>query len=720
MKKYCLFIICLLSAVMRGQTDINPVMEIAQRRVPWLVPHLELEIRSLKIPNDFFDIQRKKNKIHISASSTNALARGLGHYLRFVAHRSLSHLGDNLQKPDKISFPKEKISVISPFSYRYALNYCTISYSMSFYSWNDWQKELDWMALNGVNLLLTPVGTEIIWQRTLEKLGYTPSETKKYIAPPIFSAWWQMANLEGWGGPVTDALIEAQRKLAHKIFARMKDLGISAVYQGFYGNIPTDLKEKLPITVVEQGKWAGGFQRPDFLHPKDPYFETIADIYYSGIKKEYGDFLFFGADPFHEGGQVGSLNVSEAARLIQRKMQGNFPGSVWVIQGWGNNPSDEILKDIDKNATLILELEGENTSHWEKRNAYNGTPFLWCQISNFGAKTGLYGKLQRFADEVYRLQNSPQATYLKGIGILPEGIHNNPLVYDFTLDLAWQNSTTPTQKQAEQWIRDYILYRYGKTSSLLEKAWQLLLQTVYKSNPDYQQGAPESMLCARPALGLASVSSWGNIKRNYNFEDLQKAVQWFVEAEKDFPNSETFLTDKIDLLRQLNSDRSLILYREIEQNIADKNLSEFLKNKEKFLQLILLQDRLLSANPHFQLHSFLKQAENSSEDMQTRKDAIRNAKTQITYWGTDTNEDTNLRDYAHKEWSGILRSLYYARWKAFFDKQQAFLTDANTPKPHYFRMEKEWTLSPEMYQENPVSAEILKQITQEVLEFSVK
>ncbi|MDO5105935.1 alpha-N-acetylglucosaminidase [Capnocytophaga sp.] len=720
MKKYYLLLICFLPILMYGQFDTKPVMEIAQRQVPWLVPHLKLEIRSSKMPNDFFNIERKKNKIHISASNSNALARGLGHYLRFIAHRSLSHLGDNLAKPDKISFPTEKISVVSPFSYRYALNYCTISYSMPFYSWTDWQKELDWMALNGVNLLLTPIGTEIIWLRTLEKLGYTPSQAKKYITPPIFSAWWQMANLEGWGGPVTDSLIEEQRELAHQIFKRMKELGITPVYQGFYGNIPTDLKTKLPIEVVEQGKWAGGFQRPDFLHPNDAYFEKIADIYYTEIKKEYGDFQFFGADPFHEGGKVGSLNVVEAARLIQRKMQDNFPNSVWVIQGWGNNPSDAILKGIDKNHSLILELEGENTSHWERRNAYNQTPFLWCQISNFGAKTGLYGKIQRFADEVFRLQNSPQVPYFKGIGILPEGIHNNPPVYDFTLDLAWQTSLTPKHQQTEKWIKKYILYRYGKTSPSLEKAWELLLKTVYKSNKAYQQGAPESMFCARPRLGLQSVSTWGNSKRHYDLKDFQKAVNYFVEAEKDFARSETYLTDKIDLLRQLNSDRSLILYRKIEQNIAEKNLSDFIKNKDKFLQLMLLQDELLSSNVHFQLHSFLKQAISLSKDEISQRQALKNAKTQITYWGTDTNENTDLKDYAHKEWSGILRSLYYERWSLFFKQQELFLKGKDTTDINYFQMEKRWTFSPELFEEKNISAEKLKQLTQSVLAFSIE
>ena len=57
--------------------------------------------------------------------------------------------------------------MVAQYKYRYALNYCTYSYTMSFWNWKEWEHELDWMALNGVNLMLAPMGTEEIWQHVL-------------------------------------------------------------------------------------------------------------------------------------------------------------------------------------------------------------------------------------------------------------------------------------------------------------------------------------------------------------------------------------------------------------------------------------------------------------------------------------------------------------------------------------------------------------------------
>ena len=61
---------------------------------------------------------------------------------------------------------------ISRFKYRYFLNYCTFNYSFAFADWPAWERELDWMALNGINLALAVNGTEAVWEKTHFKAQY--------------------------------------------------------------------------------------------------------------------------------------------------------------------------------------------------------------------------------------------------------------------------------------------------------------------------------------------------------------------------------------------------------------------------------------------------------------------------------------------------------------------------------------------------------------------
>lgn len=693
--KYILALLffCNLVTYSYGQ-NYDSVKQIAQRRVPWLASSLVFKIIPSDNNKDVFELSTVNNKVHIAASSANAAATGLNWYLKNYCSRSMSHFGDNLSSVSKLPQIKQKVRIASPYAFRYALNYCTISYSMSFYRWADWERELDWMALNGVNLMLAPVGMEAVWQNTLKKLGYNEKEILDFIAGPAYGAWWLMGNLEGWGGPVTQALIDQQTALQQKIVKRMKELGINPVMHGFYGMIPTTLKNKMNIKVIGQGKWAGGFQRPDFLIPADPAFAKIAHVYYAEMRKLYGaDFQYFGGDPFHEGGSSHGADVTASAASIQKAMQDDFPGSTWVLQGWQGNPSTALLNGLNKNKSLVIELFGENTNNWEATKGYEGTPFVWSNVNNFGEKNGIYGKLQRFADEVYRAKSSTFGDFMSGIGIIPEGIYNNPVTYDLMLELGWHTDHV----KVTEWIKKYQISRYGRTTPTMENAWKLLLETAYSSPNVSQEGPSESIFCARPGINLKTVSSWGTRKRNYDVAKFAEAVKLFVSASDDFKGRETYQVDKIDFLRQLLANKGDVAYQNMMDALKAKNREVFKASSMQFQLLIMQQDSLLSSNKYFRLNTWLQQSIDFGTTTADKLNALINAKMQIAFWGPDTNAQTNLRDYAHKEWSGLLGSLYLSRWKKFSEEQLARLNNEKVQPTNYYQMEVDWSKQNDLY-----------------------
>lgn len=688
------------------------VKDLVNRRVPWLSSSVVFKAIPGANGKDVFELSTHNNKLKISASNTNAAAHGLGWYLKYYCKRSMSHFGDHLSKPLKLPVLSQNVRIISPYPYRYALNYCTVSYSMSFYRWADWERELDWMALNGVNLVLAPVGMEAVWQNTLKKLGYTDQETKEFIAGPAFSAWWLMGNMEGWGGPVSQTLIDQQAALQQNIIRRMKTLGIEPVMHGFYGMIPTTLKTKLDIKVIPQGKWAGGFTRPDFLTTTDPSFKKIADIYYTEMKNLYGsDLHYFGGDPFHEGGSSKGVDLSSSAAVIQQAMQDHYPQSTWVLQGWQSNPADKLLDGLDRKKTLVIELFGENTNNWEQRHGYEGTPFVWSNVSNFGEKNGIYGKLQRFADEVYRARQSPYGKFLNGVGIIPEGIYNNPVAFDLMLELGWHNDHV----DLKQWIKKYQEYRYGKSTPELEKAWQLLLKTAYSSPEIYQEGPSESIFCARPGIAIKTVSSWGTRKRNYDTVQFKEAVKAFAAAAPQFKGSETYQTDLIDFVRQVQANKGDLVYKDMMDAIQARDPEKFKASSLQFQQLIRQQDSLLSNNRYFTLNRWLQQAMAFGSTPEDKVIALKNAKAQLTYWGPDTNPKTDLHEYAHKEWAGLLSSLYLPRWKRFMKEQLDKMEQPGTEMPDYFKMETTWAERPDLYVPTLLPGKTLKELINRIL-----
>jgi alpha-N-acetylglucosaminidase len=69
-------------------------------------------------------------------------------YLKNYLHSSLSWTGDNLQLPAPSALPQPATTVRKPrtFVYSYYQNVCTVSYSMAWWTWERWERELDWMG----------------------------------------------------------------------------------------------------------------------------------------------------------------------------------------------------------------------------------------------------------------------------------------------------------------------------------------------------------------------------------------------------------------------------------------------------------------------------------------------------------------------------------------------------------------------------------------------
>lgn len=675
----------LVSAYSSFGSDFEGVKELAARRVSWLSRYLVFK----KIPaqaNDHFILQSEHGKIVISATSANAAAFGLNWYLKYYCHRSMSHMGDNLSAVYPIPPIKAPVTKDASAQYRYALNYCTYNYTMSFYTWKDWEHELDWMALNGVNTMLVANGEEAVWQNVLRQLNYSEEEIRKYITGPAYNAWWLMGNIQGWGGPMPQSQIDGRKDLVQNMLKRMKVLGIDPVMPAFYGMVPSDLKNKVKAHIFTQGTW-GFFTRPDILDPNDPLFDRIADLFYGETKKLYGDRIrFFSGDPFHEGGAVEGVDLGKTGLSIQRAMQRNFPGAIWVLQGWQGNPRKEMIAAVDKQGILIQELFGENTKNWEDRKGYESTPFIWCTVTNFGERPGINGKLQRFADEVYRAQNSPYGAVMKGVGIMPEGLNNNPVVYELMMELAWHKEHV----DVNDWIKGYTEARYGKNTDDVTKAWSLLLQTVYSSDMGYQEGPPENILCARPALQIKSTSSWGSRKKKFDILKYKEGVKYFVKALPQLKNSETYKIDVVNFVKQDIADDADTVFSGLVNAFEQKDKVGFEIQAARFLQLLDHTNTLLNTNSYFRLDTYLRQSKASGITPQEKRNDLLNALMLVTYWGGNDPKEDNLHEYAYKEWGGLMDGFYKRRWQLYFEQLRNQLKGQQQEPIDFFHWERSW------------------------------
>lgn len=200
------------------QDTINEVKGIIERRIgaaykDWFT----FELADAANGYDYYELSQSNGKIHIKGNNGVSLATGLNYYLKYYCNVNISQVGDQVTMPKSIIPVEGTVHKETKFPVRYSYNYCTLSYSMAFWGEEEWRNELDWLALNGVNVVLDATAQEEVWRRFLTELGYTHQEAKDFIAGPAYYAWAYMANLSGYGGPVHDTWFTERTELARKI-----------------------------------------------------------------------------------------------------------------------------------------------------------------------------------------------------------------------------------------------------------------------------------------------------------------------------------------------------------------------------------------------------------------------------------------------------------------------------------------------------------------------
>lgn len=697
-----------------GAGTRNPVAALVERIQPGQSSRFVFELAEQQSPTDFFELGSRGGKILVQGNNYTSIAVGLNWYLKYYAGVQVTW---NNPRPrlSNVRFPKPKQGERheTDMLVRYYMNYCTFSYSTAFWDWERWEQEIDWMALHGITTPLSLTGTATVWRNTLLELGFTPEQIDRFVAGPAHQAWWMMNNLEAWGGPNPTAWYEKSAALEQRIVERCREWGMEPVFAGYGGMVPSDTAvwRQLGLTQVQEpGLWCG-YRRPAFVQPTDPKFAQIADIYYKNLKKLYGEEArYFAIDPFHEGGSTQGVDLPAAGQAIYDAMKRATPGAVWVIQGWQACPHPAMIRDLPGGDVLVLDLFSESRpmwggdlrSPWRRDGGYGRHDWIYCMLLNFGGNVGMYGKMQRVIDGYYLARgmqraDSACARFLKGVGTTPEGIENNPAMFELLYELPWRAERFDRMR----WIEDFVLARYGHSLPQVVEAWQILGRTVY--DPPYeslQEGTTESVFCARPALRVERVSGWGSAELAYNAEETTRALGLLVEVADRFRGCNNFEYDIVDVARQALADRGNTLLRRIEEAFDRNDREAFRRLSDEFLASILLQDDLLSSRPEFMVGPWLEAAMQWGGRRPDEQAFYRwNARTLLTTWGNRHAANVGgLHDYAHREWAGLLRDFYYPRWKTFFDA----IERGELPPADYYPMEAEWTTGTQPY---PIHAE---------------
>ncbi len=643
----------------RGAT---PVETAALALVHRVIPSSAAGIRVEQIAPgaggaDVFEVETRDGGLVLRGNTGVSIASALNWYLGNVAHAQTSWDGDNLALPATLPAVPSKVRITSPYPRRAYLNYCTFNYTMAWWDRARWEREIDWMALHGINMPLATTGQEAVMQATLRRFGMDDSEIRKYLAGPAFSCWQLLTNIEQWAGPLPQSWIDSHLDLGRFILSRERELGMTPILQGFSGCVPLAFREKFPGSRIQlKPIWCDVPPGTAQLDPDDPLFARFGRGFLEEQTRLLGTDHLYAADPFHESeppkdtpdylAAVGAKLFSIASDFDRE--------AIIVMQGW--TIREGIVKGIPADRLLVLDLTGEK---WRETQAFWGRPWVVGVLHNFGGRTATGANLPAIAANAPSLLAKPAGGRLVGLGVFPEAIEQNPVVYDLALDLAWRDS----EPDLALWLRGYVTARYGSDSPDAQLAWRLLLRSVYSQhNPS---PGMESPIGARPALTLDRASPWGDFVRDYEPADVWAAWERLLAASGPLSSADTFRYDLVDVARQALADLSVPVYADVVAAYRSGDSRRFEAAKARFFDMIVDLDTLVGTRREFLLGRWLSDARKWGTTTQERDLYERNARLLLTVWGPPSR-GAFLSDYAGRQWSGLIRGFYLHRWEKFF------------------------------------------------------
>ena len=670
----------------------------AQKALQELVPErIARQIHFTSLPpengSDVSRISGRRGAIEIAGSSNVALLTGFNWYLKYVAHGQISTNGDQLALPAELPAPSSAIEIRSPYRYRYALNENVSGYSTPYWRLPRWKHEIDLLAASGVNTILLERGTDLVLYRTFRDFGYTDKQIRDWFTLPAHQNWQLMGNMCCFGGPISMQLLEKRAESAKQILSYMRSLGITPVLPGYYGLVPTDFAQKHPgANVIPQGVW-NGFTRPGWLDPRNPLFARIAADFYRHQRELFGDTSIYSMEVFQEGGTPGNVPIGAGSVAVQHSLEAAHPGAYWMMLAWEENPRPALIDAVDRSKIMIVDEKLNSNLHHDPESEYKGAPYLYSAIWDFGGNNVLGAHLQSFATRIPKF-GMASGSHMEGLAFYNEGLDTDPAAFAFFTEMAWHTEPVDVRK----WFSAYAERRYGGRDSHADNAWQILVNTAYHMPAD-EEDAQGSLFNRRPTLVTAS--SRGRTDFVYNPAEFERALPELLAVAPKLRRSETYQYDLVNVTRQILDNRGRALQYQLAAAYAAKDQAGFASLSQQWLHWMRTEDSLLATNRWFLLGPWLQTPKSWASNPAEQKALEYDAQSLLTTWG-DREASEHLHDYANKDWSGLVGTLYYQRWKLYFDSLDTALKTKIEPKPiDWFAVEDAWNRQPDHFQMTP-------------------
>lgn len=654
-------VVALTALVMLAGTQEDEAMALATRLSPRLAQKLEFR-QVKKKGTDYFTLQNKGDKVLITANNANSMAVGVNRYLKKYCHTTVSWYADvAIDLPAELPEVDGIETVNARVPQRFFFNYCTFGYTMPFFDWNDWERVIDWMALNGVNMPLAITGQESVWYNVWRSMGMTDEEVRSYFTGPAYLPWHRMANIDAWCGPLPKEWLDGQTRLQQKILARERALNMRPVLPAFAGHVPKKLKDMHPEADIKKLDPWDEFElqyQTYFLNAADPLYAQIQRKFLEEQTRMFGTDHIYGIDLFNEM-EAPSYDTSYISKLtndVYQSLRAVDKQAEWLQMGWflyyqrdkwTSEVTKSMLTALPQGKMTMLDYFCERMEVWRMRDKFHGQPYIWCYLGQFGGNTVVQGNVKQ-AGEALEKALVEGGNNLKGIGSTLEAFDVQQFPFEYILDKAWSYNATDEETIVQVADRHADL-----PDENVRKAWDIIYNRVLTEHATSFRGTA--------ATGFPKFKKLsGRTGVYFDMNALNEA--WHLLLKQKSVRTDAARVDLVWTGRELLG--CLFGYEKAQFDSAYvARDTVMMHEKAYFMRSILTDlDMLTAQHPFSSMDKWIEMARDLGESPEVKDYYEMNARRIVTTWGGDLN------DYAMRSYSGLIANYQAVRWQLYIDE----------------------------------------------------
>ena len=622
------------------------MMNLVLRNTPKIAEFIVFEDCEAINGCDTYEIFSREKSVVIAASSKIAMAMGYYRYLKEYCNVLITDGNYDISYVKTAPLPDKKITCSVAQKLRLAFTYERYAAEIDGWGFDRWEKELDFLAMHGVNAPLILAGVDGVLYKMLMEFRFKKETALEFIAGSCYFYHQLKGNLFGFLPIYSVDYFDKKIEVGRRATERAQELGMSPIHQGFMSAVPFSFRRNYTKTDLIKRRVWNQFPPAMTIEPTDSIHIGVYQKAFLQKQRELlGEVHNYLFDPLLDVDFKGYTSfVEKSIAMYVNFIKGFDPEAVWFVHAQAIHTYPERIQNM-----VIIDGAGTEAA---ETNGFNGNDFVVGFKGNLNGRTVICGDMKTLSQNPYITvkQKYPNAV---GTGLFFDSDGCNTVFYN----LAAEMLTCDSAVDLEQYFTAYSKRRYGT------EAFAPFLSEFQKLC--YNENSPlnlASAVCARPCTELEHTAPFDTFELPYKNIELFKLVKSVLDS--GLKMNDLFRRDIQEVMRQVLSNVLYPIYRQSVDCFKNKAIEPFEKTTNAFIEIMTDIDRLLKTVPETNLYTHIQCARQLGDTKEVSQNLEVNFMMYHTTFGPIKNSvlyDTNWR-----EWGGMVKDLYLKRWYIFF------------------------------------------------------